>query len=655
MDRGSRRRRRRLIEATWVGGIVLLSAGVAVALDPIETTKNDFFTAGTQPNTIVAGLAPANDLCIFCHADENEDGDVGDLAKPYEGWHASMHGQAARDPVFHAAVAIANQDAENAGELCLRCHAPMGWYQGRSDAPDGSSLIPSDLEGVSCIVCHRAVDPEITPDDAPPAMPWGPGNNPTDPQILGDILLPDGVPSHGPHNGSLVLDPYDNRRGPFDLDADWGGFFPFHSFRESPFHRTARMCAACHDVSNPAFTKQPDGTYALNALDTPGPSNKYEQKAEQRTFSEWAQSAFALGPIDPAGDGRFGGTMTAVSTCQDCHMPQLTGQDCAIDPPVRPDLKMHTWNGANSWVLRAIDSIYPRQDVFNGTTGELETVGTRLGDGEIDAAEARTKQMLADASDLELFVNNSTMTARVINYTGHKLPTGYPEGRRMWVNVKYFDRGGTQISELGAYDEGTQTLDESGTKVYEVKAGIDQAVSNVTGIPVGETFHLVLNNVVLFDNRIPPMGFTNANFEAVQAAPVGYAYPDGQHWDDTDYSIPAGAYRAEVRVLYQTTTREYIEFLRDNALDGSGTIAYNLWVAFDGDQRCEMDFAQTTFTDCPCDWNVDGNLNDQDFFDFVNAFFDAGTSHDYNADGNSNDQDWFDFVNCFFGPPLECN
>jgi hypothetical protein len=89
----------------------------------------------------------------------------------------------------------------------------------------------------------------------------------------------------------------------------------------------------------------------------------------------------------------------------------------------------------------------------------------------------------------------------------------------------------------------------------------------------------VLVNTWLKDNRIPPRGFTNSGFAAGQASPVGATYAEEQYWDESSYAIPPGAVRAEVLLRHQTTTKEYIEFLRDtNTTDNTGLVAYNQWV-----------------------------------------------------------------------------
>ncbi|RMH14020.1 MAG: hypothetical protein D6695_02455 [Planctomycetota bacterium] len=582
-------------ELLWVS----LVAGAGVTLSfalPAPTNIDDFFGPGTQPNTLFDPIMTAQ-ACSFCH------GGYDETHEPFRPWAASMMGQAARDPLFFACLAVAEQDAPGVGDLCLRCHTPGGWLAGRSEPTDGSGLIGEDFEGVTCNFCHRMVDPEYKPGISP-AVDEGIINN------LEDIPT-------SPHSGHYVIDPMDRRRGPFDL----GQNFFFHEWLQSPFHRDSAMCATCHDVSNPVYERQPDGTYAPGAWQTPAASfDKYDQFPVERTYSEWLMSDFADGPIDMG--GRFGGNDPLVSSCQDCHMPTATGRGCNFTEfPVRDDLPQHHFNGGNTWVLRAIRNLYPDSETF-------------LSEASVNASIARAEQMLRDASDMELTQNGSTLTVRIINQSGHKLPTGYPEGRRMWLNVKFFDAGGSLIQEHGHYDANAN-LNTSDTKVYEAKLGISADVAPLLGLPPGESFHFALNNEWIKDNRIPPRGFTNANFEAVQAAPVGYTYADGQYWDDTDFAIPPGAASVEVRLYYQTASKEYIEFLyNNNTTNNAGQVLYQQWVATGKSAPVEMDF-QTLALSGPCvaDFNSDGELNFFDVLGFLQAFSTQDPAADITGDG----------------------
>jgi len=121
----------------------------------------------------------------------------------------------------------------------------------------------------------------------------------------------------------------------------------------------------------------------------------------------------------------------------------------------------------------------------------------------------------------------------------------------------------------------------------------------------------------------------------VQAQHVGYSYPDGQHWDDTLYGVPAGAASAEVTVYYQTASKEYIEFLRDNAPPGAtaGDTLYNAWVAVGKSTPVVMDQSTIALSAGP-EGDADGNrvvdVNDITFV--VSRLGGAGPEGD--ADGN---------------------
>jgi hypothetical protein len=368
----------------------------------------------------------------------------------------------------------------------------------------------------------------------------------------------------GPANGQFVMDPDPVKRGPYaDAQAS-------HAFLDSNFHRTD-ACGTCHDVSNPVFEYDgAPGRYVPGALDAPHPDgNLRNMFPVERTFSEWSQSDYANGGVyAPQFAGNKPGGI--VSTCQDCHMRDVSGKWCS-EPgaPTRTDLPLHDLTGGNTFIPDIIATFFP---------GEVDAA-------QLQAAKARATTMLQLAASLGLSAGqdgpNPTVTVTVTNETAHKLPSGYPEGRRVWLNVKGYDDGDALVYESGAYDPASGVLEHDGdAKIYEVKIGVSERLAPIIGLPAGPSFHFVLNDTVYQDNRIPPRGFTNANFTNVQSPPVGYAYADGQYWDETTYTLPTEVRFVAVTLNYQTTSKEYIEFLRDeNHTNSAGLDMYNAWVA----------------------------------------------------------------------------
>jgi hypothetical protein len=517
--------------------IVATPGGIA------PTTLRDFELAGTQP--LEGGILDDPSVsCITCH------GNYDQQVEPWHGWHGSMMGNAQRDPLYMAFVAIAEQDAPSSGDLCLRCHTPGGWQEGRSLDTSGAMMTAKDRQSVQCDFCHRSVDPDYKPGISP----------------LEDIPILDSLAAlpFAYANGQFVTDPDPIRRGPFADPV------PAHSFLESPFHRESDICGTCHDVSNPAFvaTGNP-GEYVPDAFDSPHPDGDPRNMVPiERTFSEWSVSEYAAtGVFAP----QFAGNKPdgIVSTCQDCHMRDVEGRGCNDNQaPVRPDLPLHDLMGGNYFIPDVLPDLFP---------GEVDVQA--LQDGK-----QRAIDMLQLAASMDLtggqMGSNPTVEVRITNETGHKLPSGYPEGRRIWLHVKAYDESMVQVYESGAYDPATGVLThDPDLKVYEIHPGISTRLASLIGLPAGESFHFVLNDSVYFDNRIPPRGFTNAAFETIQSPPVGYNYPDGQYWDDTDYVLPPTARFVEATLYYQSTSKEFIEFLRDeNVTNNAGQVMYDLWV-----------------------------------------------------------------------------
>jgi hypothetical protein len=586
-----------LVGATAAAALFPRSSQPRRSVLPLPLTiEEDFFLSGTQVFDIGPYVIQTSDGCVGCHGPFSE-------SDPHTTWRSSKMAYAGRNPLFMAKMTLANQLVENSGHFCLRCHVPMSFITGSALEPWGDTLNHIDMDGVSCHFCHAMVDPIYVEGVSPPE----------DVDVLAAL---DAVPQHY-GNSMFVLDHNGLRRGP-------RGVMAVHDSIQSPFHKSGSHCGTCHDVGNVAVSLQKDGTYWFNPIGEPVPDEDlWTQYPLERTYTEWKLSEFAATGVDM--QGRFGGDghpTGIIHTCQDCHMPRTFGSTSPWGQQY-PDLAQHHFaGGGGSWGLEMIGLHY--QDDPAVDPADIQ----RGIDNSID--------MLQRAASLDLWQDGSTLHVKVINETGHKLPTGHIEGRRVWINVALFDDEDNLIHEYGQYDYDEAILDEESTVVYEMHPGISEQGSKFHGLPAGPSMASVVADIIIKDSRIPPRGFDNAAFAAAGAPVVGHAYADGQHWDEACFAIPANAARVEVAVNYQMMTRAYVESLRDNNYTNDwGDIVYDLWLQTDKAPPIPMVWAELELiAGNPADLNGDGVVDVLDLLILLDAWGVCADCGDCPADLN---------------------
>lgn len=410
--------------------------------------------------------------CDVCHGLFDREGSA------FGTWAGSAMGHAARDPIYRAALVIAERDAPGVGDFCLRCHAPEAWLEGRCFPTDGSALRADDA-GVGCAFCHRS------------------------------------EPNPYVRNGQYIVAEDLIMRGPYSDPVN-----PDHPTARSEWISDGRMCGTCHDLYIPMVERR--------NLDGSPTGMRFP---EQTTYSEWAQSAFAE-------EGR---------TCQDCHMPEAPGI-VARERPERPDRSSHALAGGNAYLLKLIELLHPELGL-----------GPELAQGVV-----RNLAMLRTAARLEVSVPEvanceepTEIEIRVINETGHKLPTGYPDGRRVILGVR---SEGLDVAR-GHLDPDTGEP-VAPLALYRTQQG---------QFGVGPGHHLAKNDVVFFDNRLPPRGFV----PTATTAPVGANYPELEpgvlaHYDDVRWAFEAPCELAgtslefEVFLSYQSASQSSLRALIDD-------------------------------------------------------------------------------------------
>jgi Cytochrome c554 and c-prime len=592
-------------------GLMVLGASLALAWTP-KPVKEDrnLFMPGTQQGAVA--LEKAQNNCLNCHAGYDLN------AEPGRNWQGSMMAQAARDPLWLACMTVADQDSiwalgnPNAGDLCIRCHSPIGWLGGRSDPPNASALAAGsgDFEGVSCDACHRALDPfnalhqpGLPAETNATAIAEDTITTNADNTVLQTLLL---FESNAFYNASTRLPFYygagditnyseatsgqyfvdtinaNYKRGPY-YDADPKSHNPFYS----RFHKSRGMCATCHDVSNPALANVVLGT------GVPERQAAGSYFHVERTLSEFKLSAYGRGAGTNTNPKIAASGVASAATCQDCHMRFVTGKACDKNVQVRPDIALHDLTGGNAWISRILASADQGGPVYSAYNYNILS-GAKYPNAHIDVAglqglgpqltngAERALAQLHMAATLEVVSNTvSETTLRIINNTGHKLISGFPEGRRMWLNVKFYNGADTLIDEVNPYTPlvvtniGGNFQYVSGAVLTKTRDDLVYETAMMSSLTSEDhTFHFVLATDRYKDNRIPPKGFDIASAASRKAQPrwdgadtnyfTAAEYTGG--YDEVTFTKPGGTARWVASMYYQTTSKDYVEFLHNEIL-----------------------------------------------------------------------------------------
>jgi hypothetical protein len=353
----------------------------------------------------------------------------------------------------------------------------------------------SGKSGIICAVCHTYADTRDTPfhnysrtQSAYTPVPGNQGRNELlSPGQQDTFNVPDPAKQNlgysigggsyrlSPHAigfperfGPLAANPPANRTdsytsGIFGQPIDYQAMDPakHQGYHQAMFVR-AEMCAACHDVTNALPIKNRLGRWVGGF-------------PIERTYTEWANSAYADRPGNKNYDPKF------KRDCQSCHMQQDYGQPgtaqtlykdgSPLAPPVdrvaneggsQHPFFTHHFVGGNAYVPALIGkdvdtsgtpSPYPELSAFSFSSADQKSVYSRGFWTHLErrGAYAHQARLAWDrlrhvlSMDLEAPVaapagSEAPLSVAIANTgSGHNFPTGFPEGRTAWLAVHAYD------------------------------------------------------------------------------------------------------------------------------------------------------------------------------------------------------------------------
>lgn len=504
-----------------------------------------------------AGFATAP-LCGDCHS-ATATTNVDEQGRPqglFEEWSATPMANAARDPLFRAALANEQARAPAAADaiasVCLRCHAGMGVHaQAVAGVSTTAALLTSTAtegalarDGVSCALCHR--------------------------------VQPDGLGQEQTFSGRYALAPVGVLYGPYAAPfttpmVNRLGLTP----TEGRHVQSSALCGSCHALVTEELTEAGAGTGHL--------------LGEQLTYLEWRRSAFST-----EGGG------TTPRSCQDCHMPDLRADGAPLFTRLahRPDgtdftqlaprgpFSRHGFLGANT-LLPAL---------LRAGRASLNPVAS---DAALEAAELRSRSVLrtqaarVELKDVAVAGGMVSFTVAVHNLTGHKFPSGYPS-RRAFLHVTLRDASGAVLFESGAVNAAQQLVGADGQPLAAERAGgpahphraqvasadevvvYESVMDDGAGRPSSD---LLGAHGFLKDNRLLPAGHADSSTGPLSTAPVGVVDPDFvAGGDEVRFGVRVGGTpaRVEVALRYQVFSPRYLEQLLGRATPEAAAVRV-LW------------------------------------------------------------------------------
>lgn len=415
--------------------------------------------------------------------------------------------------------------------FCSRCHMPTDYvdnfplhnvkidpHTGLEMAPPDTNFFPtsdngtgiayatvdaqfrnteSGKSGIICAVCHTYAETRDTPfhNYARATSAYKPA---TDTKQRFELLPPQeqdtfNVPDSSKQNlgyaigaGSYRLSPHaivnSERFGPLAANQPptptddytskiFGQNIAFQQMdpqKHRGYHQTmfvhAEMCAACHDVTNALPLKNPIGKWVGGF-------------PIERTYTEWANSAYADRPGNANYDPKF------KRDCQSCHMQQDYGQPGTAQTlykngtPLPPQIDRvanqdqggsphpfftHHFVGGNAYITRLVGkdldstgnvSPYPELSAFSFSSEDHHSVYSRgfwthterkgAYAQQVRMAWERLRHVLSmDVQGPATAATGSQVPLKITaanTGSGHNFPTGFPEGRTAWLAVHAYD------------------------------------------------------------------------------------------------------------------------------------------------------------------------------------------------------------------------